>query len=66
MAEGLEALQSLSSNPNVDTAPKEPQIDAQVRAQSEDRAAQCHGVRWRLGEKRELLSEAAAFRGFRL
>jgi len=32
MAEGLEALQSLSSNPNVDTAPKEPQIDAQGRA----------------------------------
>ena len=32
MAEGLEALQSLSSNPNVDVAPKEPQIDAQGRA----------------------------------
>jgi small subunit ribosomal protein S9 len=32
MAEGLEALQSLSSNPVADTAPREPQIDAQGRA----------------------------------
>jgi len=32
MAEGLEALQSLSSNPGADTAPREPQIDAQGRA----------------------------------
>ena len=31
MAEGLEALQSLSSNPNVEIA-REPQIDAQGRA----------------------------------
>ena len=32
MAEGLEALQSLSSNPIADVAPLEPQIDAQGRA----------------------------------
>ena len=32
MSEGLEALQSLSSNPAADTAPPEPQIDAQGRA----------------------------------
>jgi len=32
MAEGLEALQSLSSNPAVEVAPREQQIDAQGRA----------------------------------
>ena len=32
MAEGLEALQSLSSSAAEDTAPREPQIDAQGRA----------------------------------
>jgi small subunit ribosomal protein S9 len=32
MAEGLEALQSLSSNPIVEAAPREQQLDAQGRA----------------------------------